>query len=186
VAAGSSQRQYSCGFEGKTNSWPLRPSGCDTESPVLLSFNLSLRVDFQGSHVTSDGGRVLARELVERLGLNELIEEHLTDDRRGKKGHLTWRRFGATPGRIALLPVLAGQRARVVESAWKIGPTKDGGGVVLQKQGAKGERFWPCRCGSPDRQERRDEKTLPNPTNRRGRRRIAPFSSSQSKSHSQS
>ena len=49
--------------------------------PFQLSFNASLKVDFQGSRVTSDGGLILVRELDERLGLSELIEEHLTDSR---------------------------------------------------------------------------------------------------------
>jgi hypothetical protein len=52
--------------------------------PFQLSFNASLKVDFQGSRVTSDGGLVLVRELDERLGFGELIEEHLTDSRHGK------------------------------------------------------------------------------------------------------
>jgi len=52
--------------------------------PFQLSFNPSLRVDFQGSRVTSDGGLILVRELDERLGFGELIEQHLTDSRRGK------------------------------------------------------------------------------------------------------
>ena len=52
--------------------------------PFQLSFNASLRVDFQGSRVTSDGGLILARELDERLGFGELIQQHLTDSRRGK------------------------------------------------------------------------------------------------------
>ena len=47
--------------------------------PFQLSFNGSLKVDFQGSHVTSDGGLILVRELDERLGLGELIDEHLSD-----------------------------------------------------------------------------------------------------------
>jgi hypothetical protein len=46
-----------------------------------LSFNPSLRVDFQGSRVTSDGGLVLVRELDERLGFSDLIARHLTDSR---------------------------------------------------------------------------------------------------------
>ena len=46
--------------------------------PFQLSFNASLKVDFQGSRVTSDGGRILVRELDERLGFGELIEQHLT------------------------------------------------------------------------------------------------------------
>ena len=49
--------------------------------PYQLSFNASLKVDFQGSGVTSDGGLILIRELDERLGLGELIEQHLTDSR---------------------------------------------------------------------------------------------------------
>jgi len=52
--------------------------------PFQLSFNASLKVDFQGSRVTSDGGLILVRELDERLGSGELIEQHLTDSRRGK------------------------------------------------------------------------------------------------------
>jgi len=35
-----------------------------------------LRVDFQGSRVTSDGGLILVRELDERFGLGEWIEQH--------------------------------------------------------------------------------------------------------------
>jgi Transposase DDE domain group 1 len=52
-----------------------------------LSFNSSLKVDFQGSAVTSDGGLILVRELDERLGFGELIERHLTDAR-GKNTQL--------------------------------------------------------------------------------------------------
>src|SRR5438445_8607272 len=52
--------------------------------PFQLSFNASLKVEFQGSRITSDGGLILVRELDERLGFGELIEQHLTDSRRGK------------------------------------------------------------------------------------------------------
>jgi hypothetical protein len=52
--------------------------------PFQLSFNSSLKIDFQGSRVTSDSGLILVRELDERLGLGGLIERHLTDSRRGK------------------------------------------------------------------------------------------------------
>jgi hypothetical protein len=38
--------------------------------PFQLSFNTSLKVDFQGSRVTSDGGLILVRELDERLGFS--------------------------------------------------------------------------------------------------------------------
>jgi Transposase DDE domain group 1 len=60
----------------------------ETENrPFQLSFNSSLRIHFQGSRVTSDGGLVLVRELDERLGLGELIERHLADAR-GKNTEL--------------------------------------------------------------------------------------------------
>jgi len=49
--------------------------------PFQLSFNPSLKVDFQGSQVTSDAGLILVRELDERLGFRELIEGHLADSR---------------------------------------------------------------------------------------------------------
>ena len=52
--------------------------------PFQLSFNAALKIDFQGSRVTSDAGLILVRELDERLGLGELIEQHLRDPRRGK------------------------------------------------------------------------------------------------------
>ena len=52
--------------------------------PFQLSFNAFLHVAFQGSRVTSDGGLILVRELDERIGLSELIEEHLADSRTGR------------------------------------------------------------------------------------------------------
>ncbi|MBI3669414.1 MAG: IS1380 family transposase [Acidobacteria bacterium] len=57
------------------------PVGESQNQPFQLSFNASLRVDFQGSRVTSDGGLILIRELDERLGFGELIEQYLTDSR---------------------------------------------------------------------------------------------------------
>ncbi len=51
--------------------------------PLQLTFNGLLKVDFQGSRVTSDGGLILVRELDERLGLGKLIGEHLSDSRKG-------------------------------------------------------------------------------------------------------
>jgi hypothetical protein len=50
-----------------------------------LCFNGFLKVDFQGSRVTSNGGLIPLRELDEHLGMSQLIEHHLTDPRRGKK-----------------------------------------------------------------------------------------------------
>jgi Transposase DDE domain group 1 len=57
--------------------------------PFQLSFNASLKVDFQGSRVTSDGGLILIRELDERLGLEKLIEEQLSDSRQGLNKQFT-------------------------------------------------------------------------------------------------
>jgi Transposase DDE domain group 1 len=65
---------------GETQDWPFQ-----------LSFNSSLKVDFQGSRVTSDGGLVLVRELDERLGLSELMERHLSDSRRARISNCLWR-----------------------------------------------------------------------------------------------
>src|SRR6266436_2953214 len=55
---------------------------------LQLCFNGFLKVDFQGSRVTSDRGLILVRELDEHLGMNQLIEQHLTDSRRGKNTQL--------------------------------------------------------------------------------------------------
>jgi hypothetical protein len=52
--------------------------------PFQLSSNSSLKVDFQGSRVTSDSGLILVRELDERRGFGDLVAQHLTDSRRGK------------------------------------------------------------------------------------------------------
>jgi hypothetical protein len=57
--------------------------------PFQLLFNASLKVDFQGSRVTSNGGLILVRELDERLGLEKLIEKHLSDSRQGMNKQFT-------------------------------------------------------------------------------------------------
>jgi hypothetical protein len=48
-----------------------------------------LKVDFQGSRVTSNGGLILVRELDEQLGLEKLIEERLSDSRQGLNKQFT-------------------------------------------------------------------------------------------------
>ena len=50
---------------------------------VQFTFNGFLKVAFQGSRVTSDAGLLLVRELDERLGLERLIAQHLSDSRYG-------------------------------------------------------------------------------------------------------
>jgi len=62
--------------------------GDKQNQPFQLSFNGLLKIDFQGSRITSDGGLVLVRELDERLGFGDLIAQHLTDSRRGKNTQL--------------------------------------------------------------------------------------------------
>src|SRR5271169_2342180 len=59
----------------------VNPMGESEKQSFQLSFNRFLRVAFQGSRVTSDGGLILVRELDERLGFGELIEQNLTDSR---------------------------------------------------------------------------------------------------------
>jgi hypothetical protein len=61
----------------------------ETQNQLLqLSFSPCLKVDFQGSHVTSDDGLLLVRELHEQLGLSALIGENIVDGRRGKDRQL--------------------------------------------------------------------------------------------------
>ena len=55
--------------------------GDNQNQPFQFSFNRFLRVDFQGSRVTSDGGLIPVRELDEPLDFGELIKQHLTDSR---------------------------------------------------------------------------------------------------------
>jgi hypothetical protein len=50
--------------------------------PFQLSFNASLKVDFQGWRVTSAGGLILVRELDGHLGFRQLNGQRLTDPRR--------------------------------------------------------------------------------------------------------
>src|SRR5712691_81751 len=71
-----------------TRSGGQHPMGEKQNQPFQLSFNASLRVDFQGSRVTSDGGLILVRELDERFGFGNLIAQHLSDSRRGTNRRL--------------------------------------------------------------------------------------------------
>jgi hypothetical protein len=57
--------------------------------PFHLSFNSSLRIEFQGAHATSDCDLILVRALDERQSFSELIERHLSDSRRAKNTQLS-------------------------------------------------------------------------------------------------
>lgn len=48
--------------------WRCTPLG-ETQNQPFSSLSMPLKVDFQGSRVTCDGGLILIRELNERLGL---------------------------------------------------------------------------------------------------------------------
>ena len=65
--------------------------------PFQLSFNSSLKVDFQGYRVTSDGGLMPVRELDERLGFGDPTAQHLTDSRRGRIPGSCCRTYCASP-----------------------------------------------------------------------------------------
>ena len=57
--------------------------------PFQFEFNGFLKVAFQGSRITSDAGLILVRELDERLGLEQIITEHLSDSRQGLNTQFT-------------------------------------------------------------------------------------------------
>jgi len=75
--------------------------GESQNQPFQLSFNRFLRVDFQGSRVTSNGGLLLVRELDERLRLTGLIQNYLVDSRIGRK---QTRQVSGTAKRAAMRP----------------------------------------------------------------------------------
>ena len=62
---------------------PGGPVGDKENGPFQFTFNGLLKVAFQGSHITSDAGLILVRELNERLGLEQRITDHLSDSRHG-------------------------------------------------------------------------------------------------------
>src|SRR5260370_36538245 len=59
------------------------PVGDTKSGPIRLTFNPQLRCEFRGTSVTSDAGLLLPRELDDQLGLDALIEHHLSDPRTG-------------------------------------------------------------------------------------------------------
>src|SRR5689334_20715500 len=61
----------------------MTPVGDKESEPFQFTFNGFLKVAFQGSSVISDAGLILIRELDERLSLEAIIAEHLSDSRHG-------------------------------------------------------------------------------------------------------
>ena len=74
--------------------------GESQNQPFQLSFNRFLRVDFQGSRVTSDSGLLLVRELDERLGLTGLIHPAWRDARPAEAGLAAVGRGASHPARF--------------------------------------------------------------------------------------
>ena len=73
------------------------------DQPFQLSFNASLKVDFQGSRVISDGGLILVRELDERLGFGELIAQPAAagpTHGEGRTRSSRWRTSCASPSTV--------------------------------------------------------------------------------------
>ena len=89
--------------------------------PFQLSFNASLKVDFQRSRVTSDAGLILVRELDERLGFEKLIEEQLSDSRQGLNKQFTL----ADLLRQSVYSRLAGYETSTMPNDWQ--PTRRSG-----------------------------------------------------------
>jgi hypothetical protein len=121
--------QYSCGCEADDDAQEVNTQwGRHKAGPFSSPSTPSLKVDFQGSRVTSDGGLILARELDERLGFGELIEEHLTDSRRGKEYAVPFCRPAAaiSPQPLGGLPkTLTGVGSTEGKTA-TLGPTRAG------------------------------------------------------------
>jgi len=54
--------------------------------PLRLQFDCSVKLAFQGSSISSDGGLLLHRELDDALGLTDMAAELLADPRTGRNG----------------------------------------------------------------------------------------------------
>ncbi len=86
--------------------------GESQNQPFQLFFNKFLRVDFQGSRVTSNSGVLLVRELDERFDLPGLIQNHLVDSRTGRNRQFPLADLFWQEGRSNLRSASAGAGAR--------------------------------------------------------------------------
>ncbi|MDP6021146.1 MAG: IS1380 family transposase [Alphaproteobacteria bacterium] len=64
----------------------LHPAGESKKSPLRVSFDRRLKLEFHGSKITSDAGLLTYRELDDALGLTEVAGERFVDPRTGKNG----------------------------------------------------------------------------------------------------
>ena len=62
------------------------PMGAGSEGDFRLDFDPRVRLEFQGSKISSDGGLLLYRELDDALGLFDKAVRFLRDTRKGKNG----------------------------------------------------------------------------------------------------
>lgn len=79
------------------------PMGAGSRGDFRLDFDRSVRLEFRGSQLSSDGGLLLMRELDEALGLSELAVSTLAETRKGHNcTHLMSGQFGQSIfGRVA-------------------------------------------------------------------------------------
>ena len=64
----------------------MNATGEAESAPLRLQFDRSVKLAFQGSSISSDGGLLLHRELDDALGLTETAASLLADPRTGKNG----------------------------------------------------------------------------------------------------
>ena len=62
----------------------VHPVGAAPHSLQKVNFDRRVRLEFQGSQLSSDAGLLVFRELDEALGLCDLAKTSLSDDRTGK------------------------------------------------------------------------------------------------------
>ncbi len=62
------------------------PTGEVELRPLRLEFDRSVKVEFRGAAISSDGGLLLHRELDDALGLTEIATGLIADPRTGRNG----------------------------------------------------------------------------------------------------